>query len=60
MFPSIEVRSHRNIKVRFVLVCLMEKQQIDERKKTIITQDKAYFQWKKYSNLEATDVKEIL
>ena len=44
MFPSIEVRSHRNIKVRFVLVCLMEKQQIDERKKTIITQDKAYFQ----------------
>ena len=37
-------RSHRNIKVRFVLVCLMEKQQIDERKKTIITQDKAYFQ----------------
>ena len=53
------LRSHRNIKVRFVLVCLMEKQQIDERK-TIISQDKAYIQSKTYNNLEAADVKEIL
>lgn len=35
--------SHGNIKVRLVLICLMEKQNLDKRK-TIIIQDRAYFQ----------------
>ena len=36
-------RNRRNIKTRLVLVCLMEKQNIDKRK-TIRIQDRAYFQ----------------
>ena len=54
-------RSHRNIKTRFVLVCLMEKKGVEKRNIIIIiVQDKAYFQSETRINLEATDVKEIL
>ena len=52
-------RSHRNIKARLVLVCLMEKKGIEKRK-PIIIQDKSYFHSETYINVEATDVKEIL
>ena len=53
------LRSHRNIKVRFVLVWLMEQKSFGKRK-TIFAQDKAYFHSETYINVEATDVKEIL
>ena len=51
--------NYRNIKIRLVLICLIEKQNIDKRK-TIIIQDRAYFQSETHINLEATDVKELL
>ena len=35
-------RNHRNIKVRFILVCLMEKMD-GNQKLSITVQDKAYF-----------------
>ena len=53
------LRNHRNIKIRFVLVCLMEKIGYDKYK-TIFIHDKAYFNSDTYINLESTDVKEIL
>ena len=53
------LRNHRNIKVRFVLVCLMEKMTSDD-KSSLIVQDKAYFHSDTHINLESTDVKEIL
>ena len=37
------LRNHRNIKVRFVLVCLMENMS-GNAKLSITVQDKAYFQ----------------
>ena len=53
------LRNHRTIKVRFVLVYLMEK--ITSSKRLSITvQDKAYFHSDTYINLESTDAKEIL
>ena len=53
------LRNHRNIKVRFVLVCLMEKMDGDV-KLSFTIQDKAYFHSDTYINLVSTDVKEIL
>ena len=57
------LRNHRNIKVRMLLICLMERKIIENSKgesKIIFEQDKAYFQSKTYINLEKTDVKVIL
>jgi len=48
-------RNHRNIKTRLVLFCLMEKQNIEKRK-TILIQDRAYFQSETHINLEAIDL----
>ena len=45
------LRNHRNIKVRVIMVCLMEQKHIGKRK-TIITQDKAYFNTETYINLD--------
>ena len=53
------LRNHRNIKVRFVLVCLME-QITGDRKLSLTVRDKAYFNSDTYINLESTDVKKIL
>ena len=53
------MRNHRNIKVRFVLVCLMEEMTGDG-KLSFTVQDKAYFNSDTHINLESTDVKEIL
>ena len=55
------LRNHRNIKVRFVLVCLMERiGKSSDGKLTLTVQAKAYFNSKTHINLESTDVKEIL
>ena len=53
------LRNHRNIKVRFVLVCLMEKQERNE-KMMFKVQDKAYFHSNLHINIQSTDVKEVL
>ena len=53
------LRNHRYIKVRFILVCLMERM---EKEKNVLfkVQNRAYFQSDIHINLESTDVKEIL
>ena len=54
------LRNNRNIKVRFILVCLMEKKISDDKGLTTIFQDKAYFHSHNNTNLESSDVKKIL
>ena len=55
------LRNHRNIKVRFVLVCMMEQMgKSSDGKLSLTIQDKAYFNSETHINLESTDVKEIL
>ena len=55
------LRNHRNIKVRFVLVCLMEQMlKTSDIKPKLSFQDKAYFHSDTYINLESSDVKKIL
>ena len=55
------LRNHRNIKVRFVLVCMMEQMgKTSDGKLSLTIQDKAYFNSETHINLESTDVKEIL
>ena len=53
------LRNHRNVKLRMIMVCIMEQRHM-ENTKTIITQDKAYFNTETYINIESTDVKAIL
>ena len=53
------LRNHRNVKIRMIMVCIVEQQKMENRK-TIITQDKAYFNTETYINLESTYVKVIL
>ena len=53
------LRNHRNIKVKFVLVCLMEKKE-GNFKLGFTVQDKAFFHSDTHTNLESTDVKQIL
>ena len=53
------LKNHPNIKVRFVLVCLMEK--MDGFKEKVFTlKSKAYFQSDTHINLESSDVDKIL
>ena len=54
------LRNHRNFKVRFVLVCMMEKIVYSNNAKNFPIQDKSYFNSEIHINLESTDVKEIL
>ena len=55
------LRNHRNIKVRFVLVCMMEQmEKSSDGKLSFTIQDKAYFHSETHINLKSTDVKEIL
>ena len=55
------LRNHRNIKVRFVLVCMMEQMgKSSDGKTSLSIQDKAYFNSETHINLESSDVKEIL
>ena len=53
------LRNNRNIKVRFVLVCMMEKIEGDQKLRFEV-QDKAYFHSDTYINLVSTDVTELL
>ena len=57
------LRNHRNIKVRMILICLMERKHIEKSKgesKIRFEQDNAYFHSQTHINLEKTDVKVIL
>ena len=57
------LRNYKNIKVRMILVCLMERQIIEDPKgksKIIFEQNNAYFQSRTYINHEKTEVKVIL
>ena len=53
------LRNYRNIKVKFVLVCMMEKVEGDKRL-IFEVRDKAYFHSDTYINLESTDIKDLL
>ena len=53
------LRNHPNIKVKFILVCLMEKEEW-EKDYLMTFNDKAYFNSDTFINIESTDVKEIL
>ena len=53
-------RNYRNIKVKFVLVCMMEKKVEGGKKLEFEVQDKAYFHSVTYINLVSTDVKDLL
>ena len=54
------LRNYRNIKVKFVLVCMMEKKVEGGKKLEFEVQDKAYFHSDTYINLESTDIKGLL
>ena len=55
------LRNHKNIKVRMILVCIMQKDEsVDGGKKFIDIGSKVCFNTKTYNNLESTDVKVIL
>ena len=56
------LRNHRNTKVRFVLVSIMEKMEKSkgDSKLNIVDQIKTYFHSNTYNNFKVTDVKEIL
>ena len=52
---------HRNIKFKLVLVCLMEKQEIEKTQGIIdIKEDKAYFNSPTIINLESYDVERLI
>ena len=52
---------HRNIKFKLVLVCLMEKQEIEKTQGIIdIKEDKAYFNSPTIINLESDDVERLI
>ena len=53
------LRNHRNIKVRFVLVCIMANKFVGDTK-ILYSEVKAYFNSKTHINLVSTNVKEIL
>ena len=51
---------HRNIKLRLLLVCMMEKSEIDKNGIRNITEDKAYFNSPTFTNLKSTDVEKLI
>ena len=55
------LRNHRNVKVRMILVCIMEKlEDVKGSRKIETSEIKVYFNTETYINLESTDVKVIL
>ena len=55
------LRNNKNIKLRMILVSLMEKQLLDKKEGVIgLVEDKAYFNSETNINLESTDEKRIL
>ena len=53
------LRNYRNIKVKFVLVCMMEKVEGDQKLRFEV-RDKAYFHSDTCINLKSTDIKDLL
>ena len=52
---------HRNIKFRFVLVCMMEKHEVDKNNGIFdIKEDKAYFNSGTFTNLKSDDVDNLI
>ena len=52
---------HRNIKLKLVLICMMEKQEISQASGIIdIKEDKAYFNSPTFINLKSTDVDDLI
>ncbi|CAH3197162.1 unnamed protein product [Porites evermanni] len=52
---------HRNIKLKLVLVCLMEKQEIEKTQGIIdIKEDKAYFNSPTFNNLKSDNVQRLI
>ena len=57
------LRNHRNTKVRMIMVCEMERQNIEKlngESKTTYEQDNSYFQSRTHINFEKTEVKVFL
>ena len=55
------LRNHRNVKVRMILVCIMEKlEDVKGSRKIETSESKVYFNTETCINLESTDVKVIL
>ena len=55
------LRNHRNVKVRMIMVCIMEKEDNVKGSRIIATSEtKVYFGTETFINLESTDVKVIL
>ena len=55
------LRNHRNVKVRMILVCIMEKLEDEKGSRKIETSEtKVYFNTEIYINIEPTDVKVVL
>ena len=61
IYPNIKefLRNHRNIKVRFVLDVIMAKQEKDKNR-TFEIKDNSYFHSDTHSNLESTNVNNII
>ena len=53
------IKNHRNIKVKFVLVCMMGKMEVGSKQRSEL-QDRAFFHSETYINLVSTDVKVLL
>ena len=52
---------HRNIKFKLVLVCMMEKHEVDKKNGIFdIKEDKAYFNSPTYTNLESDNVQHLI
>ena len=52
---------HRNIKFKLVLICMMEKHEVDKNKGIFdIKEDKAYFNSPTYTNLESDNVQHLI
>ena len=56
------IRNHRNTKLRFVLVCMMEKKEkiSKDSNKYFYIQDKSYFNSSTFNNFKSTDEEDIL
>ena len=54
------LRNHRNIKIRYNLVCTMERIESIDNRKSLTISTQAYFNSRVFINLESTDEKRLL
>ena len=54
------LRNHRNIKIRYNLVCTMERIDSNDGQKSLIISTQAYFNSRVFISLESTDEKRLL